>query len=59
MPARRGTNDLYLACITACRVEVPEAYSIQTVKLLRNACCEEHDEPCAARQRSGTGGRHH
>ena len=36
LPAKSGTNDLYLACITACWVEVPKAYSIETVKLLRN-----------------------
>jgi hypothetical protein len=58
MPATRGRNDLYLACITARWAEVPEAYCIHTVTLLRNVCCEKREKPCAARQRSGTGGQH-
>jgi len=58
MPATRGRNDLYLAGNAARWVEVLEGYSIRTVTLLRNACSEERERPCAARQRSGTGGWH-
>jgi len=57
MPAMRGTNDLYLACITACWVKVLEAYSIQTVTLLRNACREKREQPSAARPPAKRDGR--